>query len=68
MAVATIQEFKEYFLDKLEKTGSLDEAFTKATWTAFRIGYNMGIDDGLMGNGVKFNFERATGQRFNKKT
>lgn len=67
MSTPTIDEYKAYFIDKLERTGSLDEAFMKATWTAFRIGYNMGVDDGLMGNGVKFEFDRLSGERVNKK-
>jgi len=64
--VPTVDEFKQYFIDKLDRTGSLDEAFTKAVWSAFRVGYNMGIDDGLMGKNVKFEFDRRTGQRVNK--
>ena len=41
--VPTVDEFKQYFIDKLDRTGSLDEAFTKAVWSAFRVGYNMGV-------------------------
>lgn len=32
---------KQIFTDKLAKTGSFDDAFTKATWVA----YNQGLED-----------------------
>lgn len=64
--VPTVDEFKQYFTDKLDRTGSLDQAFTKAVWSAFRVGYNMGIDDGLMGKNVKFKFDRRPSQGTDK--
>lgn len=60
MAITTVDELKIYFYEKLKETGSLDKAFMKATWSAFRIGYNLGIEDGLMGNNNKFEFNRTT--------
>jgi hypothetical protein len=68
MPMATLEEFVIYFYEKLGRTGSLDEAFRKATWNAFRVGYNKGLDDGLMGSGKRFNFERRAGENLNKKT
>jgi len=37
-----VNELKQIFNDKLSKTGSLDEAFLKAVWTA----YKQGLADG----------------------
>jgi hypothetical protein len=34
-----IQELKDLFRAKLERTGSLDAAFTKAVWVAYKAGY-----------------------------
>lgn len=33
-----IDALKQVFREKLEKTGSMDEAFTKAVWVAFQAG------------------------------
>ena len=37
-----MEELTKVFNDKLVKTGSLDAAFTKAVWVAFKKGYNIG--------------------------
>jgi hypothetical protein len=37
-----VDELKAVFQDKLERTGSLDAAFTKAVWVAFKKGYEIG--------------------------
>ena len=37
-----MEELTKVFNDKLVKTGSLDAAFTKAVWVAFKRGYNIG--------------------------
>lgn len=37
-----ILELKRIFIEKLSKTGSLDEAFTKAVW----IAYSRGVESG----------------------
>ena len=37
-----MEELTEVFNDKLERTGSLDAAFTKSHWVAFKKGYNIG--------------------------
>lgn len=37
-----IEELKAVYLDKLQKTGSFDQAFTKAIWTSFLKGIETG--------------------------
>ena len=39
-----VNKLKQIFNDKLTKTGSLDEAFTKAMWTA----YKQGLEDAFI--------------------
>lgn len=38
----TTETLKKIFNEKLDKTGSMDQAFTKAVWVA----YNAGLADG----------------------
>jgi hypothetical protein len=37
-----IEELKDVFRDKLERTMSLDDAFRKAVWIAYKRGYTDG--------------------------
>lgn len=37
-----IMKLKQIFNEKLEKSGSFDEAFTKAVWEAFKHGIKEG--------------------------
>lgn len=39
----TTEYLKQLFADKLAKTGSVDAAFTKAVWVAYKQGYSDGI-------------------------
>ena len=40
-----VEQLKELYLKKLEKTGSFDEAFVKAVWVAYIKGYNVGREE-----------------------
>lgn len=33
-----VNDLKQAFIDKLSKTGSFDQAFTKTVWLAFKAG------------------------------
>ncbi len=41
MAMIDTNELKAVFNDKLAKTNSMDEAFTKAVWVAVKVGIKM---------------------------
>lgn len=54
MSVLTLDEIKVRFIEKLQTSGSFDEAFMKAVWSAFRHGYNEGLTNGRDGVGELF--------------
>ena len=63
-----MEELTEVFNDKLVKTGSLDAAFTKSHWIAFKKGYNIGYQAAIKDAMGAVPDESEVQDRFDPKT
>jgi hypothetical protein len=64
----SVDELKAVFQDKLERTGSLDAAFTKAVWVAFKKGYNIGYQAAIKDTMGAVPDDAPVQDRFDPKT